>query len=126
MTVRKTVLPGGTLVLGVPVVPFPSLLLRFRKFRGALADAHINFFTGKTLTLTVARAGWRVRAVRPFLFAHPFLDALASPFAPHLYVLAEHDTKFQYPEKKLKEWENDPQFSSLLASTGQGTGHARS
>jgi SAM-dependent methyltransferase len=52
-TTRNLLTPDGILVLGVPVFPFPHILMQHRKFRGALADAHINFFTRKTLAATV-------------------------------------------------------------------------
>jgi SAM-dependent methyltransferase len=107
------------LVLGVPVVPFFPSLMKIDKFRGALASNHINFFTGKTLSLTVSFAGWNIESVRPFIFANRFLDTLARPFAPHLYVVARLDPAFQYPFKKYNEWKDDPAFAELLAITKQ-------
>jgi SAM-dependent methyltransferase len=117
----KTVSQDGTLiVLGVPVVPRITSLMRIRKLRGALADAHVNFFTRDTLKLTTERAGWKVDAVRPFLFKNAALDRLASFFAPHLYVVARNDAKFTYPEKKLKEWQDEPHYKELLKLGNRG------
>ncbi len=111
----KTVAKNDTLlVLGVPVVPRIASIMKIRKFRGALASAHINFFTRETLRLTVQRGGWRVRDIRPFTFKNTLLDRLFSFFAPHLYVVAYNDTAFMYPEKKLKEWQDEPHYQELL------------
>jgi SAM-dependent methyltransferase len=115
MHLKRAATEDAVLVLGVPVVPVLSALMRLRKFRGALATNHINFFTRATLRLTAERAGWRVEAVRPFIFNNAFLDALAAPFAPHLYLVARNDAAFRYPPKKLKEWESDPRYAELLA-----------
>jgi len=104
----------AVLVLGVPVVPRIASLMRLTKFRGALAAAHVNFFTRETLRLTVERAGWKVDVVRPFFFSNTFLDFLASFFAPHLYVVARNDTGFRYHEKKLKEWKDEPLYRKLV------------
>lgn len=109
---------GTTLILGVPAVPSVPFLMRFLKFRGALASNHINFFTKKTLALTVERTGWKVRAMRAFFFGNSFLDTLLSPIVPHFYVIAEYDPDFTYPSKKLKEWENEPYYKELLAIAG--------
>ena len=70
----KTLANANTLlVLGVPVVPRISSLLKIRRFKGALAEAHINFFTKETLKLTVERAGWKVATVRPFKFQNVYI-----------------------------------------------------
>ena len=53
-----------TLILGVPVVPKLNFLLNINKFRGSLASNHINFFTKKTLQLTVERSGWKIKEVK--------------------------------------------------------------
>jgi len=116
----KKVLDGNSiLILGVPVVPFPSFLLKFSLFRGALASNHINFFTKKTLRLTAEFAGWKVMTVRPFFFKSSFLDFLFSLFAPHQYLIASNDTNFKYPPKKLKEWIDDSKYDDLLKITNQ-------
>ncbi len=112
----KTLAKQDTLlVLGVPVVPRIVSLMKLVKFRGALADPHINFFTKETLRLTVERTGWKVKGLRPFVFQNAFLDKLFSCLAPHLYVVAYNDTNFAYPEKKLKEWENEPHYAEILS-----------
>ncbi|MBI2482244.1 MAG: methyltransferase domain-containing protein [Candidatus Vogelbacteria bacterium] len=111
----KTVAAADTvLVLGVPVIPRLAWLMRLSKFRGALAAAHVNFFTRESLKLTVERAGWLVKQIRPFIFTNYFLDYLASFLAPHLYVVAYNNADFKYPTKKLKEWQNEPHYHQLL------------
>jgi cyclopropane fatty-acyl-phospholipid synthase-like methyltransferase len=84
------------LILGVPVIPKVSSLVRIPKFRGALASPHINFFTKETLSQTVERAGWKVRST-------------------HVYLIAENDPTYRYPEKKVKEWVDDPHYTDLLS-----------
>lgn len=100
---RQYLTEGGVLILGVPCIPALSFLLRFRKFRGSLADAHINFFTRRTLVLTVQRAGWRVCATRGFRFSNVFADRLLDPMYPHFYIAARPDRAFSYSEKRRKE-----------------------
>ncbi len=112
---------GDTLlVLGVPVVPFIPGLMRLKKFRGALSVAHINFFTKDTLKLTAERAGWSVVEARPFIFSNKVLDSLVSVIAPHIYLVAKNDPTFTYPDKKLKEWKDEPHYQYVLETTGQG------
>jgi SAM-dependent methyltransferase len=91
--IRAALKPEGVLILGVPVIPFPPVLMRFRKFRGALAVSHINFFTGDSLRLTAERAGWQVQEIRGFRMRNALLDRLAFYFYPHLYVIAKPDPK---------------------------------
>lgn len=102
-TTRELLAPGGILVLGVPVFPFAHLLMRHKRFRGALADAHINFFTRKTLTTTVERGGWNVVSVRSFRIGLPWLDRLVIDLFPHVYVIATPNPDFSYSKKRLKE-----------------------
>ena len=103
------------LVLGVPVIPRIQSLLRLKKFKGALAISHVNFFTRESLKLTVERAGWKVEDIRPFIFTNKILDKAASFFVPHLYVVAVNDKNFQYSDKKLKEWKDEPFYSKLIS-----------
>lgn len=119
MELKKTALPDAVLVLGVPVVPRIASLMFFRKFRGALADAHINFFTKETLRLTVERSGWRVVEARPFMSDSHIVDWFVSFFAPHIYIVAYNDSSFVYPEKKLKEWKDDGHYKNMLHITKQ-------
>lgn len=114
MRLRAVTAPGAVLVLGVPVVPFLSFLIRFRPFRGTLASNHISFFTAKTLALTVSRAGWRIVESRT-LVAPRFWDRFLLPLAPHVYIVAVKDEDFVYPEKKVKEWCSEPYYASVLA-----------
>lgn len=119
MKMKKVTAPESTLVLGVPVVPKIVSLLKLRKFRGALATAHINFFTKDTLSLTVSYAGWKIITVRPFIFRNVLLDRLAGFIAPHQYVVAQNDSSFVYPDKKIKEWQDCDYYSDLLVIGGR-------
>jgi SAM-dependent methyltransferase len=119
MKLKRIAHKDSVLVLGVPVVPKIVWFIQLRWFRGVLASNHINFFTGDTLKLTVERAGFKVLFVRPFLFKNAFFDNLAKPFAPHLYVVAQNDTHFVYPPKKVGEWKDDVRYKELLSITGQ-------
>jgi len=111
----KTLAKNDTvLVLGVPVIPKIVSLIKINKFRGTLASSHINFFTKDTLRLTAERAGWKIIDIRPFIFRNKIIDKLFSFFAPHLYVIAENEANFIYPEKKLKEWKDELLYQNLL------------
>jgi SAM-dependent methyltransferase len=112
----KTVANAETLlILGVPVVPRIATLMKITKFRGALAGAHVNFFTRETLRLSAQFAGWNVLDIRPFIFSNKFLDFFASFFAPHLYLVARNNQSFRYPDKKLKEWKDDPHYNKVIS-----------
>lgn len=100
---RRFLKPDGKLILGVPVFPRLTSLLRLRKFRGALADAHINFYTAETLAETVRRAGWEVEEVRSFVFPSSFLDRLTRCLMPVTYVIATPAKDFAYSEKRQIE-----------------------
>jgi len=111
----KTVANENTLlILGVPVVPRIVALMKIDKFRGALAGAHVNFFTRETLKLTVERAGWNVLGARSFLFKNNILDWLSSFFIPHLYIVAKNNQAFRYPDKKLKEWKDEKHYEDII------------
>ncbi len=107
--------PKTTLILGVPVVPRIASLMKITRFRGALAGAHVNFFTRETLRLSVEKAGWKVHTVRSFYFKNALLDWFFSFFAPHLYVVAENNIDFKYPDKKLKEWKDEPHYAKVIS-----------
>ncbi|MES2668684.1 MAG: methyltransferase domain-containing protein [Patescibacteria group bacterium] len=115
MRLKRSARPETLLILGVPVIPKVASLLRLKKFRGSLAVAHINFFTRESLRLTVERAGWRVREIRPFQFGNPLIDSLFGYLSPHLYVVAENNLDFAYHEKKLKEWKDDDHYAEVLS-----------
>lgn len=102
---REQLGDGGMLVLGVPVIPFFSFLTRHRKFRGAFAVSHVNFFTRRTLVETVRAGGWDVREARLFYFSSPLLDSLLNPVAPHIYVVATPTKGFAYAHKRLRSLE---------------------
>ncbi|MBX4195817.1 class I SAM-dependent methyltransferase [Candidatus Parcubacteria bacterium] len=119
MNLKKVSEKDTIAILGVPVVPKIASLMNLRWWRGALASNHINFFTHITLRLTVERAGWRVLDTRPFLFKNKFLDFLARPFAPHMYVVSKNNVEFKYPPKKVGEWIGDAYYGDLLSITNQ-------
>lgn len=93
----------GLLILGVPCIPKIVWLMRFNKFRGSLAGAHINFFTKDTLVKSVEKGGWKVLGVRGFHFYNKFIDRLINLIYPHFYVSAKIDKDFKYTEKRMKE-----------------------
>ncbi|HRY31264.1 MAG TPA: class I SAM-dependent methyltransferase [Candidatus Paceibacterota bacterium] len=101
--IKKYLKPNGLLILGVPCIPKIVSLLHVKKFRGSLADAHINFFTRGTLIKTIERSGWKLITARGFHFANKIVDHLLDPIYPHFYVAAVVDPNFQYSEKRLRE-----------------------
>lgn len=119
MNLKKIASSNARVILGVPVVPKIVSLMRLKWWRGPYASNHVNFFTHKTLGLTVQYAGWEVIQVRPFIFKNKFLDFLARPFAPHMYVVAKNDSNFKYPPKKIHEWIGDEHYKEMLTITGQ-------
>lgn len=106
--------PDTIIILGTPMVPTPSLLMRIKKFRGALASPHINFFTARTYELTVQFTGWEIETITPYFTNSAFLNALIRPIMPHLYLVAKNNVDYQYPPKKLKEWEHDEHYQGLI------------
>lgn len=99
--IKEFLEPDGRVILGVPVIPFFSFLTRFKKFRGAYASSHVNFFTRRTLIETLLFAGYRVEEARLFRFNNPLLDALLNPIAPHMYIVARPDENFTYSRKRM-------------------------
>jgi len=102
MKMKESVKPDGVLVLGVPVIPYFTFLGNFRKFGGAYAVSHVNFFYRKTLIETVKASGWKIQEARLFYMKNPLLDWFFNFIAPHIYVVATLDPNFKYAEKRLK------------------------
>jgi SAM-dependent methyltransferase len=98
---REVTKPDGIIILGVPVIPYLSFLTRFRKFRGAYAVSHVNFFYRKTLIETVKAAGWQVREARSFHSSNSIVDFFLNLVAPHIYVVAGPNPDFKYHRKRL-------------------------
>ncbi|MFT5179651.1 MAG: SAM-dependent methyltransferase [Candidatus Paceibacteria bacterium] len=98
---REVIKEDGTLILGVPVIPHISFMTRFRKFRGAYAVSHVNFFNRKTLIETVKACGWDVKEARSFYFQNTFGDFLLNLIAPHIYIVAKPVKDFKYHRKRL-------------------------
>ncbi len=105
MKMRNVLKDDGILILGVPVIPFFSFLTYFKKFRGAYAVSHVNFFTRKTLIETVRAAGWHVHEARLFYMRNAFLDSFFNLIAPHIYVVASAQPDFKYARKRLRSLE---------------------
>jgi len=103
--------PDGVLVLGVPCIPKLAFLLKFRKFRGSLAGAHINFFTRESLEWTAIRGGWKPFMNRGFRFKNGIIDFILNPIYPHFYVVAHADHTFTYSKKRMKELAGYPDVS---------------
>ncbi len=55
-SLRGLLKPGGILYIGVPATDYPSLAL--------LQNAHVYYFTDRTLAHYMARAGWLIEDVR--------------------------------------------------------------
>lgn len=102
------------IILGTPMVPTPASLMRLKKFRGALASPHINFFTKETYNLTVKYAGWSPLKISPFKFKLELLNSITSKSWPHLYLVAKNNTNYTYPPKKMKEWEDADLYQPLI------------
>jgi SAM-dependent methyltransferase len=100
---KKWLTDDGRLILGVPCIPKIVSLLNAPRFRGSLAQEHINFFTKSTLVHTVLRGGWHIEAVRGFHFSYGPMDHLFDFAYPHFYVIAKKNLQFQYPERRLRE-----------------------
>ena len=105
INMRTPLREKGILILGVPVIPFLSFLTRFKKFRGAYAVSHVNFFTRKTLIETVRAAGWTVHEARLFYMKNKVLDYCFNLIAPHIYIVATPNQNFKYAHKRLRSLE---------------------
>lgn len=110
---RKFASSNCRLILGVPVIPLYPCLMSFKKFRGALASNHLNFFTQKTLELTISRAGWDIETCRSFRFYQPG-DNFFKYFWPHLFFVCRKNKNFTYSAKKIEEWCDQPYYQSIL------------
>jgi len=95
LKIKRFLRPDGLLILGVPTIPKIVSLIRLRKFRGAMAVSHINFFTRQTLIHTVLRAGWKIDTMRGFHFSVPLVDRLLDLIYPHFYVVARLDPNWR-------------------------------
>ena len=119
LKVKMMAREDATLILGVPVVPFPSSLMKVKKFGGAVVSNHINFFNGYTLVQTVMRAGWEIHEIRSFVFTSRIVDKMFGIIAPHVYVIAKNNNSFKYPSKKVAEWAEEAYYREFLNITHQ-------
>lgn len=119
MRFRNLIKPDGLLCLRVPVVPprwFDLLYYRARRRQpGYDARAHLYFFTPRTLSLTVQRAGYDIlQIVSPGIWMRPWLrpaHTLLLPYVPTAMVVARLRRDFKYPDARvlrfLPGWAND-------------------
>ncbi len=107
------------LILGTPMVPIFTSLMSFKKFRGALASAHVNFFNYNTYKYTVTYAGWKSDLMSPFISDNKIINSFFTPLSPHLYLIAKNNTSYKYHPKKLNEWDNDPLYQPLIEVMNQ-------
>jgi SAM-dependent methyltransferase len=106
--------PDAKIILGVPVVPVIPALTKIKKFRGALASPHVNFFTLDTLQLSIKFAGWDIVSCRSFALNNKMLDGATTRLAPHLYITAQNNPDYRYPKKKLNEWGDAPMYQKYI------------
>lgn len=106
------------LILGTPIVPVFPFLTKLKRFRGALAVEHINFFNYKTYEITARYAGWNVQELRSFFFKNKLLDHFTHYYAPHLYLIAHNDANYRYHDRKISEWEEESYYQDLLDIMG--------
>lgn len=99
---REVLNEDGILILGVPVIPHIPFLTKIKKFRGAYAVSHVNFFTRRTLIETVRFAGWDVQEARLFYMGNKILDFFFNIIAPHIYIVAKPKAHFAYPLKRQR------------------------
>lgn len=100
LEIRRVLRPGGVLVAVVPL----TRRLPAGPWRGFLAADHVNFFTPRTLRLTVERAGYRVDFLGWGVGARAprWLARAPVPVAPNAVVVARPVPDFQYPPKAHK------------------------
>ena len=73
--------------------------MHIKKFSGALAEAHVGYYTKKTFELIVESAGWSIEQNRGFVLSSLLLDNLISPIIPHMYLIAKNDSEYRYSQK---------------------------
>ena len=101
---RTALRPGGRLLIVAPTIH----RLPLGPFRGYLAADHVNFFTPRTMALTIERAGYRIETVASASFPGAPL-AVASALrwvAPGVLIAATAIEGFDYPAKAHKRLTN--------------------
>lgn len=88
--------------------------MNIRKFSGALAGAHVNFFTHDTYRLTAQYAGWEVKEISAYFFDSNILNRVTARFVPHLYLVAKNDADYRYGDKKIREWQDDVHYDDMI------------
>jgi len=101
---RRALRPNGLLLMVVPL----TRLLKAGPFKGHLAADHVNFFTVRTLRLTIQRAGYDVEDIMSSAF--PGLPIRVSRAlarcGPSVMVASRPISDFRYPPKAHKHLEN--------------------
>jgi SAM-dependent methyltransferase len=97
---REALVPDGLLLIAVPRTSW----YRGRGWRGYLAADHVNFFTARTLRLTIERAGYDVGFVgAPSLAAVPrTLAGLLAGVGPVVLAAGRKVESWQYAPKCRK------------------------
>jgi SAM-dependent methyltransferase len=120
MRFREMLTPEGLVCIKVPVTPPKwvwSLYNRLGKDHGFDNGQHINFFTRKTLSWTVERAGYKTLGLHsPILGRYSALDRLTpvlSPYLPSILIVAQKDPDFRYSVERIAEY-NPPYAPDLL------------
>jgi len=106
---------NGILAIGFPIVPsLTSFLWNKFNFKGWLADDHVNFFTSKTIKLTLERAGFKiVGQYSPGLYKFSsLLSKLCVKFTPHCLLICKKDNDFKYD--KIRDSKFNPSWAVEL------------
>jgi len=105
----------GLLFIYCPVISF-SNLIPAPHYRDYLATEHINFYTARSLALTISRAGFKLieTNIAPTynIMVNNVLSFIAVPFFPGVTVVAQKNHNFVYPGKRIADF--TPQWMKHL------------
>ncbi len=108
--------PKGIFAILHPVVPPPIFQKFWRLFGydGWLGVEHTNFFTPKTVKLTLERAGFKVKEqyFPKIGQINPVLGKMCSPIGSRLLSVCQKIEDFKYPQKRVSEF--DPSWAPDL------------
>ena len=118
---REALLDGGFLVVEVPDISFPGSSGPFEPF-GEFSGEHLQFFTGDTLSMALAVAGFETRR----LFKSPWPDgsasvcAVATPSArPVFTARPTEDAIVAYSRKSLALFSGSVELAADFLSDGK-------